>query len=316
MEKGKIVIKHHGLVILRDNQVKLVSETPYLSVADGGLEGIIDNDQVTYVYNDSVKSIEKDQEHSEEKSNWKKIENAFANMDLNYERIIKLIRKLRQANNKKDLVKIYEEVLQGFYMETRKLVEAAYNEHPDLILSMMAKGIVTGYVKSQIKRTNPSKIIVLQTRKSKGEDLRKLMEDSLELDFSEESTNGVDKVLAKSYSDSLDEAYQRLGSECFNCANGYVANCEKMADYPRKKDIAEYPFITDGFQVYVNDELDKFIVTRCSNFKKASQKVYLTPQQMENVQAAKTLIELLYYDVDTIAESREIEARNKSLGYR
>ena len=316
MNKGNIVIKHHGLVILRDNQVKLVSETPYLSVADGGLEGIIDNEQVTYTYNESVKSIENDNEQSEEQSNWKKIENAFNNMDLNYERIIKLIRELRQANSKKELVKIYQEVLHGLHMETRKAIEAAYQEYPELILSMMAKGIVTGYVKSQIKRTNPGKTIVLQNRKCRGEELEEIMKDALELDFSEESTNGVDKLLAKSFNDYLDIAYQRLSSECFDCANGYVKNCEKMADYPEKKDISEYPFITDGFQVYINDELDRFIVTRCNNFKKASQKKYLTPQQVESVQAAKALIELLYYDVDTLAEAREIKARNKSLGYQ
>ena len=315
MKKGKIVIKHHGIIILRDNQVRLVSSTPYLSVADGGLEGIIDNEKVTNMYNENVKSLMNESDYDDKDIHWKKVEKSFADMNLNYERILRLIRELRGANSTKDLDRIYQIVLSGLNIQSRNEVEKAYKVYPELVLSMMAKGIIKGYANSQMKRTNPSKIIVLQNRKIKGEDLYDIMQDAFELDLTEKSTNGVDKVLEKSFSDELDKAYQRISSSCFDCANGYVSCCEKMADYPVKKDISEYPFITDGFQVYVNNELDKFIVTRCHNFKKASQKVYLTPFQQGRIKNAKALIELLYRDVETLAEAREIEDRNKSLGY-
>ena len=52
----KVVIKRHGLVILRENQVSLVSHTPYLSVADGALNQVLDNEKVTHTYNEHVAS--------------------------------------------------------------------------------------------------------------------------------------------------------------------------------------------------------------------------------------------------------------------
>ena len=90
MKKENIVIKHHGLVILRENQVKLVSDTPYLSVADGSLEGIIDNKHITNTYNENIKTLSKND--TEKKQKWDSIEESFAAIGMNYERIIRLIK--------------------------------------------------------------------------------------------------------------------------------------------------------------------------------------------------------------------------------
>lgn len=311
MTNGKIIIKHNGLVILRDNDISLVSDTPYLSVADGALEEILDSKTNAYTYNDNVK-CDSDEEKQKE---WKKIQRVFSSIESNTTKTEQYITMLRKAQSKKDLRKIFYDIMQNIFLADRKVISELYAKYPDLVLSIMSKSIVQSFVKNRINKLIPSKIIKYEVRKIDGESLEQLMKKILNIDLSEQSTNGVDKLLAKSLNDELDTSYKRLSSSCFECANGYVANCEKIADYPRKKDISEYPFVTDGFQVYVNDELDKFIVMKCKNYKKAYQRASLTPQQVGRLNLAKKLMETLYFDAKDLDEAREIGARNKSLGY-
>lgn len=311
MESGKLVIKHHGIELVRENKVALVSKTPYIDSSDGCLEELLDSNTVK----DSYNAVMKDDKTTSIKEGLKKAESEFAYLEKNFELILKLMEQLRNATSKKDLEKIYQEVLVGMNIEARKSVEEVHTKYPELILSIMAKAIVNGYIRIKLRRTIPSKVRGLEVRKeSNNEPIEDIISDALGLDLTEKSSNGIDKLIIKSFSDNLDEAYLRIGSQCFDCANGYVGRCEKISDYPTKKDIIEYPFITDGFQWYIRDDLDEFNVIRCDNFRLAP-KITQTLTEHERIKAAKILMRLLYWDATTIDEAREIESNNKTFGY-
>lgn len=313
MEKGKVVIKRHGLVILRDNDVTLVSKTPYLSVADGALDHVLDNEQVTHTYNEHVAA---ELEDVSVKEKWKEVEGVFGSLGIYNGQLKTLLEELRMAKSMHDLESVYHKVLSSLSLFDKKTIIELHKSYPELVLSIMAKTITQNYVKGQLRRSVPSKVISLENRKAQGEPLEIIVEDVLDLDFNMNSTNGMDLLIEKSFSDELDRVYKGLGSSCWDCANGYVGSCEKIADYPEKKDIGEYPFITDGFQWYVNDELEKFSVIRCSNYKKASNSTSLTEVKRSKIREAKELIHLLYRDVSSLSEAIEIDNRNKTLGYK
>lgn len=320
MEKGKVVIKRHGLVILRDNDVTLVSKTPYLSVADGALDQVLDNEQVTHTYNDHVAA---ELDDVSVKDQWKEVEVIFNSLGTNNELLKTLLEQLRMVKSMHDLESIYHKVLSSLSLVDKRTIIELHKSYPELVLSIMAKTITQNYVKGQLRRFIPSKIIYLENRKAQGESLEIIMEDVLDLDFNKKIMNGMDLLIEKSLSDELDRLYKTLGSSCWDCANGYVGSCEKIADYPEKKDIGEYPFITDGFQWYVNDELERFSVIRCSNYEKASKSIPLSERGRKRaeinkirIREAKELIHLLYRDVDTLGEAIEIDNKNKALGYK
>ena len=52
-----------------------------------------------------------------------------------------------------------------------------------------------------------------------------------------------------------------------DCEYAYANKCPKVADH-QKKNIADYDFIKQGYQIYQEDgELDTFSVTKCDNYK-------------------------------------------------
>lgn len=312
MESGKLVIKHHGIELIRKNKVALVSKTPYIDSSDGCLEELLDSNTVK----DSYNAVMIGDEDTSIKESLTKAEKEFSYLERNFELLVKLIEQLRNATSKKDLEKIYQEILIGMKnIEARKAVEEVHTEYPDLILSIMVKAIVNYFIKIQLARgKNSNKIRIYEIRMELNEPIEEIMSDALKIDFTEKAPNGVDTLIAKSFTDQLLEEYLRMGSKCFDCSNGYVGRCEKITDYPSKKDITEYPFITDGFQWYINDDLDEFNIIKCDNFALAP-KVTQTLTEFNKTQAAKRLMRLLYWDAATKEEAENIEQNNKALGY-
>lgn len=312
MQSGKLVIKHHGIELIRENKVTLVSKTPYIDSSDGCLEELLDSNAIEDSYNNAMK----DNKDTSIKKSLKTIGKAFAYLEKNFELVAKLIEQLRNATSKKDLEKIYQEILVGMKIGDRKTVETVYAKYPDLILSIMAKEIVNYFIKTQLTREKSlDKIKIYEVRMESNEPIEEIMSDALKMDFTEKASNGIDNLITKSFTDQLLEEYLRMGSKCFDCSNGYIGRCEKISDYPTKKDIIEYPFITDGFQWYIRDDLAKFNVIKCDNFRVAP-KTTRTLAEYEHAKATMLLIRLLYWDAVTQEEATEKENRSKIFGYK
>lgn len=315
MENGKLVIKHHGIELVRENKVALVSKTPYIDSSDGCLEELLDSKTVKDLYDSAITY-----ENDSIKESLNQIEKEFSYLRKNYELVVKLIENLRKATSKEELENIYQETLIGMDIEARQAVEEVYAKYPNLVLSVMSKAIVNNFVKINLARTiSPSKIRIYEVRKESNEPIEEIMSEALQMDFTEKAPNGVDNLITKSFIDHLLYEYLKMESQCFDCKNGYVGRCEKITDYPNKKDITKYPFITDGFQWYVRDDLDgddlyRFCIAKCDNFEKAP-KISQTLTEFQKTQAAKLLIHLLYWDATTLEEAESIEKHNKILGY-
>ena len=93
---------------------------------------------------------------------------------------------------------------------------------------------------------------------------------------------------------------------CWNCAKGYPSKCPKIADI-EKQPIEEYPFITNGYQVYKDGKTAKFAVFECTDFKSAK-----SGQPMSTSERFRLMdnIAMGYYGTDNVRAVRNTIAKN------
>lgn len=89
------------------------------------------------------------------------------------------------------------------------------------------------------------------------------------------------------------------------CANGYASKCKKIED-KIKKEINEYDFITDGYQI-INDEgqVETLVVTKCDNYvneKEARKKTSIA----EKIKLRNALM-MAYFDETSIEEAISLQ---------
>lgn len=84
---------------------------------------------------------------------------------------------------------------------------------------------------------------------------------------------------------------------CWDCENGHVDKCEKIADL--EKDIHRYKFIKRGYQLNrsMDGKLVDFMVIECDNFQHCDSKRNKPSQEWKK--AAKSL-RLFYFNGDII----------------
>ena len=90
---------------------------------------------------------------------------------------------------------------------------------------------------------------------------------------------------------------------CWDCANGYPSKCQKIADL-RKGTIDLYDFIKRGYQIIEDDEVTKFTVLLCENFKIVKKRS--TDEQLAAItEMRKAMDNILtyYYDTETVEEA-------------
>lgn len=312
-----LVIKSDGKIVLRDNEIKLVTDKPYLSSADDCLTDVIDSEEIDNTFNNNEKNDSMDNVLSSLNKAFHS--NRTNSIGLSDQKLKNMIEKLRMAKNIDDLDVIYNEVIGNFFIDSRKLIADLYDNYPELVLSVMAKTIIESYVKMQLNKTSRISIIDLEIRKVRNESLKEIVNEVLDIDLSKPSTNGVDFFLAKTVCDQLEQSYKKIASKCFDCANGYVSSCPKIADYPfeEKKDIEDYSFIKGGFQEYLNGVLDKFIVLDCDNYKCADiePKIHSTAEERKIYQILREMF-ISYYDAGDIEEALSVQENNDRFGYK
>lgn len=74
---------------------------------------------------------------------------------------------------------------------------------------------------------------------------------------------------------------------CWDCSNGFVNKCQKIADQ-EKEEIGSYDFIINGYQLIIFNRLEKFIITKCQNF-------YIKQLEKENSEEKEDNYELIKY---------------------
>ena len=110
-----------------------------------------------------------------------------------------------------------------------------------------------------------------------------------------------------------------IKNPCFECTNGYVTKCPKMADEV-KKNISKYDFITDGYQIYNEDgEVDIFAISKCSNFVRQEKNKPTTKEEIARLRYLKESIKILYFDAVDIDEAdkthHDLQKRGSLVSY-
>mgnify|MGYP000037577245 FL=1 len=99
---------------------------------------------------------------------------------------------------------------------------------------------------------------------------------------------------------------------CWKCDCASPLQCSKVEDIV-KKEIEEYPFITDGYQIFTKDgKLDEMVVTGCDNFV-PERKVYLSKYDRKRIQEARDQLSMFYFGVNSVEEARRLKKEKRAV---
>ena len=99
---------------------------------------------------------------------------------------------------------------------------------------------------------------------------------------------------------------------CWKCDCASPLQCSKVEDIV-KKEIEEYPFITDGYQIFTEDgKLDEMVVTGCNNFV-PERKVYLSKFDRKRIQEARDQLSMFYFGVNSVEEARRLKKEKRAI---
>ena len=120
--------------------------------------------------------------------------------------------------------------------------------------------------------------------------------------------NGETKEFRIDYTPFNNEKDLKLNHLCPKCDNCYAAKCSKVLD-DVKMPIDSYDFISDGIQVYDNnDEMKTFYVTKCDNYVKDHvRNKATTREEIERLNKLKESIKILFFNAENIEEADQIQ---------
>ncbi len=236
------------------------------------------------------------------------IENALCIQNEN-NRINATVNMLKKAKSQDELNNIlfYIMNLDENPNRTHKLIKF-YRYNCDLVLSVMTKEVLKLYIDIQMSKITDEEKNLLENGLVSGKNLYDIFVE-LDEDYDKVKTdNGITELTLRIFHDELGKKILGKSSTlCFDCANGYTSRCEKIRDR-KKKSIEQYPFIISGFQIIKNEEIEKFIITKCENFQKASKRNKLTAKELRLMKAK---LAALFYGTETLGEGLSCKAKKK-----
>lgn len=216
---------------------------------------------------------------------------------------------LKIVKTKEDLAKILFFVKNTENNQTRiKKLKNFYNYNSNLVLSVMTKEIIKLYVDDQISKIKDSDKEKIEEDLIDGNNLYDIL-IKINSHFDKvKSDNGITELTLRIFNDELWKKLEEKSTMlCWDCSNGYVSKCSKIRDL-KKKNIEDYPFIVSGFQVIKNDEIERFIVTNCKRYKKATNKNQMTSKELRK---AKAKLAALFYGTETLEEGLKLQEKKK-----
>ena len=197
----------------------------------------------------------------------------------------------------------------------KKLIDKNINKiqlylknNQQLVISVFIKKTIENYYYNILLKFDKEKINNIHNYKLQNDDMNKLFTQMGE-EFDENSReNGVYRLSKRIFSDQIDIVFEKLQKHlCWqNCKYACPSQCEKVADYV-KKEIGQYKFITDGYQVIDKSRsVDTFVVTGCLNYEK-EEKRELTEEERIRAKRAKESLRIAYFDAETLDEAYIIQ---------
>ena len=130
----------------------------------------------------------------------------------------------------------------------------------------------------------------------------------------------MEKVIIKKNSDinsyDLDEidvkevyrSVRKSGNHlCPSCDNCRPVKCLKIFDEV-KRPLGDYEFVKEGLQIYKDDEMQCFYITKCDNYVKDRERSKpSTLEEIENLKRVHESIKIAYFDAETIEEANQTQ---------
>ena len=310
----KIVFrKQDGITTKRNRQVNL-SESPYLIEDENFLKDYILNEKVKKVSSNDIRLLKN------------QVSNVIKEISVrNRDFITKVYEMIKYISSKEDLKKIceifidtYEEMLNIKYnlviektkeiKENMEIAREEIEENFDIFASIVIKSIVRKYYLNKLSFYDAEKINELEMLKIDRYPVDRLFMEIGESFDDSKIQPGTRKFAARVFLDTIDTFYDRGQKHlCWlNCKNATANKCRKIAD-SKKKNIDEYDFIIDGYQV-INEKnlMENFIVTNCLNYEEEFPKK-LTVEDMKRINAARAYIRMEYFDSGSLKEAKSTQ---------
>ncbi len=119
--------------------------------------------------------------------------------------------------------------------------------------------------------------------------------------------NGIVRIVDTNV-EAVEQFIKETSNPCFECKYGYANKCPKISD-EFKKNILEYDYITDGYQVYnENCDVESLVITNCTKFEKEPVRIKAkTKQEITELKALKESLKILYFGGIDIHEANTIQ---------
>ena len=243
---------------------------------------------------------------------------------LNKERIERNFEFLKQADSISKLKELSENIVLQYYdilnkkyslkddgkakinAELKKTRDDINNKF-DVFATILIKKIIEKYYINKLSQLDISKIVELENFRLKNIDVEYIL-NKIGEKFDEISIkNGVKSLSLKIVLNIIDKIYDKTQNHlCWmNCKNATPNNCEKIKD-KYKKNINQYDFITNGYQVISDEGVETFVVTKCKNYEEEKKKE-LTVRETRRIKHLKDNIMMEYFGVDSVKEANAIQ---------
>lgn len=188
-------------------------------------------------------------------------------------------------------------------------IKSFFEYDPLFVSSVITKSVITEYCSDLVDQMSKKDIINLEVEKVAGNinDGDALLSVDPNFDITSMG-NGVFNLTKNIFNAKLDKEFDKNQEVlCWDCSNGYVSKCSKIADVGFGS-IEDYDFITEGTQVLQGNKVKSFSVTRCQNFELCDGKPKLSKEEFKK---AKESLMLYFYDTDDIDIARKRRSARK-----
>lgn len=271
--KKKIIMKSNGVISYSTREV-LGNESPLLKESDKCFTGVLTD--VSKENKLLLKDIKLFVYHiiSELSKSYKS-----DIIDSMYDR-------LKECNTKEDIINVFNYLYDSYKIyfgenDKKTSVEAyrifakktsVYDNYVennmDIVISIMIKRLIVIHYLKMLTNIKVDDLKQLENLKLSGANCEELFKYVNE-EFSDTSVkNGIEELSKKIFFDTIDFVFdERQEHLCWHsCVNSYPLQCRKVFDGV-KRNIDEYDFITDGYQIFdKNGEVEHFVVTGCTNY--------------------------------------------------
>ena len=153
--------------------------------------------------------------------------------------------------------------------------DSARRTNKKLFTSILIKTIVKNHYNAIINSFNNEEFNTILDNRIIDDNYEELMRSVIPEEADKVLSSDLNNLCLKAFISAIDDRYYNKDDhKCWTpCVKAEPTECQKVKDFwEEKKTIDQYPFVTEGFQLFKDGKLDKFIVLDCKNHVKSNKK--------------------------------------------